>query len=121
MEAAAGLGIDFSNAYPTMSHELTEVVLISLCVPAPLIKFLLWTMKSPYLYSVAAGFMAGVQRVPGAGTRPGDPLSPAIFALVSSVIMYPLLAKLPAVEIMMYADDLIIFSRLPISQEFYRQ
>ena len=66
-------------------------------------------MKSPYLYSVAGGFVAGVQHVLGAGTRQGDPLSPAIFALVSSVVIYPLTTNLRGVEIMMYADDLIIF------------
>ena len=92
-----------------MSHELTEAVLISLCVPTPLIKFFLWTMKSPYLYSVAGGFVAGVQHVPGEGTRQGGTLLPAMFALVSSVIIYPLLARLPRLEIMMYAGDLIIF------------
>ena len=112
MEAGAGLNINFSNAYHTMSHELTKAVLISLCIPAPLIKCLLWTMKSPYLYCVAGAFVAGVQHVSGyvAGTRQGDPLSPAMFALVSSVVIYPPTTKLPGVEIMMYSDDLNISS-----------
>ena len=70
-------------------------------------------MKSPYLYSVAGGLVAGVQHVLGAETRQGDPLSPAIFALVSSVIMCPLLARLPNVEIMMYVDDFITCAYAP--------
>ena len=49
MGAGAGLSVDFSNAYPTMSHELTEAVLLALCIPLQLVKFLLWTMKCPYL------------------------------------------------------------------------
>ena len=110
MEAGAGLSIDFSNAYPTTSHELTEAVLVSLCIPAPLIKFVLWTIKSPYLYCVAGGggVVVGVQHVPGVGTWQGNPLSPAILALVSSVVIYPLTARLLGVGIMMYAADLII-------------
>uniref|UniRef100_A0A7S4FW71 Reverse transcriptase domain-containing protein n=1 Tax=Eutreptiella gymnastica TaxID=73025 RepID=A0A7S4FW71_9EUGL len=52
--------------------------------------------------------MAEVRHLPGAGTRQGDPLSPAIFALVSSLVVYPLLERVSGVEVMMYTDDLLI-------------
>ena len=39
----------------------------------------------------------------------GDPLSPAIYSLVSPLVIYPLLSCVKGLEVLMYADDLIVF------------
>ena len=51
----------------------------------------------------------GVYHHPRAGTHQGDPLSPALFSLVASFVIFPLQDLGPGLTIMMYADDLIIF------------
>ena len=65
-------------------------------------------MKAPYLYSVAGGYIPSVRHESESGTRQGDPLSPAIFSLVSSLVVYPQMLGVPGVVVMMYVDDLII-------------
>ena len=66
-------------------------------------------MKSRYFYCVSLGYVAHVRHRPGSETRQCDLLFPAIFSLVSSLVVYALLAWVPGVELMMYANNLIIF------------
>ena len=46
---------------------------------------------------------------PQPGTRHGDPISPAYFSLVSSLVVDPVVSQVPGAVVMMYADDLVIF------------
>ena len=66
-------------------------------------------LRAPYLYSVGKGYVPGVYHHPRAGTRQGNPLSPALFPLVASFVIFPLQDLGPVLTVMMYADDLIIF------------
>ena len=100
--------MDFKNAFPTMSHEMVAALGL-MCIPFLYIRPMLYLLRAPYLYSVGKGYVPRVYHHPRAGTRQGDPLSPAMFSLVASFVIFPLQDLDPGLTVMMYADDLIIF------------
>ena len=109
LSEGAALSVDFRNAFTTMSHEMVSAALGLMCIPFLYIRLSLHLLRAPYLYSVGKGDVPGVYHHPRAGTRQGDPLSPALFSLVASFVIFPLQDLGPVLTVMMYADDLIIF------------
>ena len=109
LSEGAALSVDFRNAFPTMSHEMVSAAPGLMCIPFLYIRLILHLLRAPYLYSVGKGYVPGVYHHPRAGTRHGDPLSPALFSLVASFVIFPLQDLGPVLTVMMYADDLIIF------------
>ena len=109
LREGAALSVDFKNAFPTMSHEMVAVALGLMCIPFLYIRLILHLLRAPYLYSVGKGYVPGVYHHPRAGTRQGDPLSPALFSRLASFVIFPLQDLDPGLTIMMYADDLISF------------
>ena len=91
-----------------MSHEMVSAALGLMCIPFLYIRLILHLLCAPYLYSVGKGYVPGVYHHPRAGTLQGDPLSPALFSLVASFVIFPLQDLGPGLTVMMYADDLII-------------
>ena len=109
LREGAALSVDFKNAFPTMSHEMVAAALGLMCIPFLYIRLILHLLRAPYVYSVGKGYVQGVYHHPRAGTRQGGPLSPALFSLVASFVIFALQELDPGLTIMMYADDLIIF------------
>ena len=77
LHEGAALSVDFKNAFPTMSHEMVAAALGLMCIPFLYIRLILHLLRAPYLYFVGKGYTPGVYHYPRAGTRQGDPLSPA--------------------------------------------
>ena len=49
------LSLDFSNAYPTMSHNLTQAILETCAVPPLMIRAIIAMLKFPPTYGVGRG------------------------------------------------------------------
>ena len=107
--------MDFSNAYPNMNHEFCEAVVLASQLPEGLIRFLLWTMKAPYLYSVVGGYVPNLQHEPGSGTRQ-DALSLAFFSMVSSLVVYFLMSGVPGVVVRMYTGNGLVIENLDFAR-----
>ena len=104
-------GGPFRNAFPTMSPEMVSAALGLMCIPFLYIRLILHLLRAPYLYSVRKGYVPGVYHHPRGGTRQGDPLSPALFSLVASFVIFPLQDLGPGLTIMMYADVIFLDGR----------
>ena len=101
-----------------MSHVFCAATLEALRILAPVIVVIMHLVRAPYLFSVGQGYVSDIRHHPEAGTRHGDPLSPALFSLVSSIVIYPIKQACPSAVVLMYADDLIVF--FPGSREASR-
>ena len=90
LREGAALSMDFKNVFSTMSHEMVAAALGLMCIPFLYIRRILHLLRAPFLYSVGKGYVPGVYHHPRAGTRQGEPLSPAPFSLVASFVIFPL-------------------------------
>ena len=84
LREGAALSVDFRNAFPTMSHEMVSAALGLMCILFLYIPPILHLLRAPYLYLGGKGYVPGVYHHPRAGTRQGDPFSPALFSMVAS-------------------------------------
>ena len=109
LREGAALSVDSKNAFPTMSHEMVAAALGLMCIPFLYIRPIPHLLRAPYLYSVGKGYVPRVYHHPRARTRQRDPLSPALFSLVASFVIFPLQDLDPGLTFILYADDLIFF------------
>ena len=78
-----------------------------------MIAFIMNMLTSPFVFGVGKGVVREVQVTPESGVRQGGPLSPALFAMVCSVLVPMLQAVSPSIKVLFYADDLLLY--IPIS------
>ena len=90
LREGAALSVD-----STMSHEMVSAALGLMCIPFLYIRLIMHLLRAPYMYSIGKGYLPGINHHPRAGTRQADPLSPALFSLVASFVIFPLQGLVP--------------------------
>ena len=113
MEYGLFISIDFAKAFDSVHHNYFIAFFQHLGLPPPMISLIPSMLTSPFVFGVGRGVVCTVQVKPGSGVRQGDPLSPAVFAMVCSVLIPQLQEVSPAIRALFYADDLMIY--IPIS------
>ena len=113
MDYGLFLSIDFSKAFDCVHHNYFVAFFTHLAPPPQMIALIMNMLTSPFVFGVGKGVVREVQVTPESGVRHGDPLSPALFAMVCSVLVPMLQAVSPSIKVLFYADDLLLY--IPIS------
>ena len=100
------MSIDFSKAFDFVHHHYFKAFFLYIGPPFPLIALILSMLTSPFIFGVGKGVVPAVQLHPNLGVRQGDPLPPALFAIVCSVLIPMLQHPGPHINALFYADDL---------------
>ena len=79
-----------------------------------LISFLMSLLRSPFLFVMGKGIVHGVPVTPVSGVRQGEPLSPALFVMVTLVLIKIIQAISPPIKVVFYAHDLFLYIPLPL-------
>ena len=107
------VSIDFSKAYDSVHHNYFVAFFLHIGLPVSLISLLMTMFKAQFIFAVGRGVVKDVAVSPQSGIKQGDPLSPAIFVMVCSVLVHALKAVSPHVRVLFYADDLLLYIPLP--------
>ena len=102
-EVAAWLVVDYSKAYDSVSHPMMAALFRFICIPTPWVCVLLQILRRPVLFLVMGGVVREHSLTPASGIRQGDPLSPILFSLLTSVICFIL--RPYGVDVWLYSDD----------------
>ena len=105
-EVAAWLVVDYSEAYDSVSHPMMAALFRFICIPTPWICLLLQILRGPVLFLVMGGIVREHSLTPASGIRQGDPLSPMLFSLLTSVICF--IPRHYGVDISLYSDDTLV-------------
>ena len=109
-ESGGALFVDFSAAFPSISHEYLKKVLRALSLPAHFLRYV-----EVLYHGVTCELVVCSRRLPGfaatAGIRQGCPLSPLLFAVVGDLWLRRLRRAVPTSVVRAYADDIAILFR----------
>ena len=105
MRSGVLVSFDFSNAFPTLTHNFITAVLRLIELPECMISLILTTLTAPYHFCVGRGVVREVVFHRAAGIGQGDPFSPVLFSFCVSFVLFGF-DSLMHVQAYMYADDL---------------
>ena len=105
-EVAAWLVVDYGKAYDSVSHPMMAALFRFICIPTPWVCVLLQILRGPFLFLVMGGVVREHSLTPASGMRQGDPLSPILFSLLTSVICFIL--RPYGVDVWLYSDDALV-------------
>ena len=100
--------IDFSKANDSVVHDHLSSYLRYLGLLEPYLRLIMSLVVSLILFCVGSGYVADVVLRPSLGPRQGDPLSPALFALLTTIVVYNLRQLNVNLQVLLYADDVLL-------------
>ena len=99
------LTIDFLKAYNSVAHDHMSTYLRFLALPEPYLRLIMSLVVSPILFCVGCEYVTEVELRPSSGVRQGVPLSRALFAMLTTVLIYDLRQLRIDLQIFFYAED----------------
>ena len=69
--------------------------------------------KAQFIFAMGRGVVKEVKITPSSGIKQGDPLFPAVFVMVCSIVVHALKEVSPQVNVLFYADDLLQYTPPP--------
>ena len=100
--------IGFKKACDSVSHEYTRTFLRLMQLSDSLISLCLLLFAAPICVLVCDHIYSENKIFPCSGVRQGCPFSPSVFAMLISRIIHKLMDLSVHVQVLLYADDLII-------------
>ena len=108
MEHGAFLSVDFCKAYDTIQFNFCVVVFQVMGIPQFLIQVILALSREPRKYIVHGQIVHEIVHVAQSGIRQGDPLSPYLFVLMVSPLLYDVQQHCPSAVPRRYVDNLAL-------------
>ena len=102
----AWLAIDYSKAFDSVNHGLVEALLNFIQLPSFMVRICLSVMKGAIVFLVGRRLVREVELQPMSGIRQGDPLSPVIFVLLTSLLLF--IKRRDDCTFWLYSDDTLI-------------
>ena len=102
----AWIAIDYMKAFDSVNHALVEALLSLIKLPTYMINICLSVMQGDVLFLVGRRLVREVVSRPLSGIRQGDPFSPVIFVLVTSLLLF--VKRRDDCLFWLYSDDTLI-------------